>query len=51
MIPCAVNAVYVVCHNCHTDPPSNGAPFPLVTLDQHQSNSEHFSGRELKVRE
>ena len=40
MIPCAVNAVYVVCHNCHSDPPSNGAPFPLVTLAQHQSNKQ-----------
>ena len=40
MIPCAVNAVYVVCHNCHADPPSNGAPFPLVTLAQHQSNKQ-----------
>jgi hypothetical protein len=37
MIPCAVNAAYSVCHTCHQSPPVNGAPFPLLTLDQHQA--------------
>jgi hypothetical protein len=31
-IPCAPNAVLrTVCQRCHTSPPTNGAPFPLVT--------------------
>lgn len=31
-IPCAPRAVLqVVCHNCHTDPPRNGAPFSQLT--------------------
>ena len=38
MIPCDVNAVYNVCHSCHKNPPINGAPFGLVTLDQVQNN-------------
>ncbi len=37
MIPCAVQATYTVCHTCHTDPPTNGAPFALVTLSQVQN--------------
>ncbi len=36
MIPCDVAKTYTVCHNCHTSPPSNGAPFALVTLKDHQ---------------
>jgi len=38
MIPCVVRTAYTVCRNCHRDPPTNGAPFPLVTLGQVQSN-------------
>jgi hypothetical protein len=31
-IPCAPRAVLAnVCHNCHTDPPRNGAPFSQLT--------------------
>ncbi len=31
-IPCGPNQVLeTVCQQCHTSPPKNGAPFPLVT--------------------
>jgi len=32
-----VEAAYTVCRNCHTNPPQNGAPYPLLTLAQLQA--------------
>ena len=39
MIPCNVYAAYSVCRNCHIDPPIDGAPMPLLTLQDLQSNA------------
>jgi hypothetical protein len=40
MIPCEVNAIYTqVCQNCHSSPPLNEAPFPLVTLQDMQDTA------------
>jgi len=36
MIPCDVYAAYSVCRNCHIDPPIDGAPMPLLTLEDLQ---------------
>lgn len=32
------------CHRCHTDPPQNGAPFPLLTWEDTQE--EYFGGKQ-----
>lgn len=29
------------CLNCHSDPPTNGAPIPLVTFDQVKNSTEN----------
>jgi uncharacterized membrane protein len=35
VIPCEVEAVLAAkCQRCHGDPQQNGAPFPLLTLEQ-----------------
>lgn len=40
MIPCDVNLIYTqVCQNCHSIPPLNEAPFPLVTLQDMQDTA------------
>lgn len=36
MIPCEVYEAYSVCRNCHLDPPINGAPMALLTLQDLQ---------------
>jgi len=40
MVPCDVDAAYSVCRNCHVDPPLNGAPMPLLTLLDLQTNAD-----------
>lgn len=39
MVPCDVYAAYSVCRNCHIDPPVNGAPMPLLTLEDLQAHA------------
>ena len=39
--PCEIEAIIVAkCQRCHTDPPENGAPFPLLTWQDTQE--EYF---------
>jgi hypothetical protein len=40
--PCEVEAIMDNCRRCHTDPPMNGAPFPLDTYEQSQ---ELYAGK------
>lgn len=38
-LPCDVFTILdAKCHRCHTDPPANGAPFPLLTWDHFQAD-------------
>src|SRR5579859_3377724 len=38
-IPCdAKRVLEIVCQHCHSDPPMNGAPFPLVTYEDTQAS-------------
>lgn len=47
-IPCAPRAVLqAVCHNCHTDPPRNGAPFSQKT---YQDIDADLDGEPVYVR-
>ena len=37
-LPCEVFTILADnCHSCHTDPPANGAPFPLLTYEDTQA--------------
>lgn len=47
-IPCAPRAVLqAVCHNCHSDPPRNGAPFSQLT---YQDIDADLDGEPVYVR-
>jgi hypothetical protein len=54
-IPCAPRAVLqAVCHNCHTDPPQNGAPFSQLTyqdIDSDLDGEPVYSRMRRAVRE
>lgn len=39
------------CQRCHSDPPDNGAPFPLVTYDDTQREDRYPHMREAVERE
>ena len=52
LIPCAPRAVLqTVCQKCHTKPPRNGAPFPLVTRSNIVRTTPDGQIRELMIQQ
>ncbi len=45
MVPCDVSAVFAnVCQNCHSEPPTNDAPFALVSYQNIKSEAAAIDG-------
>ncbi len=52
LIPCAPRRVLqTVCQQCHTQPPQNGAPFPLVTRSNVVRSTADGQIRELMIQQ
>ena len=52
LIPCAPRAILQnVCQKCHTKPPQNGAPFPLVTRSNIVRVTSDGQIRELMIQQ